>query len=138
MFQRTLAIIKPDAVSRRLIGHVITTLELEDFNIVDMQMLILTKKEAEEFYQVHKGKHFFEGQTNFMSSGPCVMMVLEGEDVIKRYRKLMGATDYKKAEPGTIRHELATDVRHNIVHGSDSEESANFEISFFNRIRHER
>jgi nucleoside-diphosphate kinase len=135
MLERTLGIIKPDAVERRLIGHVITSLELEGFDIVDMAMVKLTKEQAKEFYKVHEGKHFFEGQTDFMSSGPCVMLVLEGEDVIKRYRKLMGATDYKKAEPGTIRHELATDIRHNIVHGSDSEGSAEFEINFFKLLR---
>lgn len=135
MFQRTLAIIKPDAVSRHLIGHVITRMELEGFRVVDMKMLTMTKEQAEEFYNVHKDKPFFEGQTEFMASGPCVMMVLEGEDVIKRYRKLMGPTDYEKADPATIRHELATDIRHNIVHGSDSVETANFEISFFQRIK---
>ena len=135
MFQRTLAIIKPDAVSRHFIGHVLTKLELEGFKIVDMKMVRMTKEQAEEFYGVHKDKPFFEGQTDFMASGPCVMMVLEGENIIKRYRKLMGATDYKKADPSTIRYELATDIRHNIVHGSDSVETANFEISFFNRIK---
>ena len=88
-----------------------------------------------EFYGVHKDKPFFEGQTDFMSSGPCVMVVLEGENVIKKYRELMGATDYKKAEPCTIRFELATDILHNIVHGSDSVETANFQISFFHRIK---
>ena len=135
MFQRTLAIIKPDAVSRNLIGHVITKMELEGFKVVDMKMVKLTKEQAEEFYEVHKNKPFFEGQTEFMASGPCVMMVLEGEGVIKKYRELMGATDYKKADPCTIRYELGTDIRHNIVHGSDSVETANFEISFFQRIK---
>lgn len=135
MFQRTLAIIKPDAVSRCLIGHVLVKIELEGFKIVDMKMVRMTKEQAEEFYGVHKDKPFFDGQTDFMSSGPCVMVVLEGEGVIKKYRRLMGATDYKKADPGTIRYELGTDIRHNIVHGSDSEETANFEISFFQRIK---
>jgi nucleoside-diphosphate kinase len=134
MTQRTLAIIKPDAVLRRFIGHILTKIELEGFKIVDMQMVRLTKEQAKELYKVHKDKPFYEGQTDFMSSGPCVMMVLEGEDVIKRYRKLMGATDYKKAEPYTIRYELATDIRHNTVHGSDSEETANFEIDFFKSL----
>jgi len=135
MFQRTLAIIKPDAVSRGLIGHVITKMELEGLKIVDMKLIRMTKEQAKEFYGVHKNKPFFEGQTDFMASGPCIMMVLEGEDVIKKYRILMGATDYNKAKPSTIRYELALDIRHNIVHGSDSEETANFEISFFNRIK---
>lgn len=132
--QRTLAIIKPDAVSRHLIGHVLIKMELEGFEIVDMKMIRLTKEQAKEFYKVHEGKHFYEANAEFMSSGPCVMLVLEGEDVIKKYRRLMGATDYKKAEVNTIRYELATDIRHNIVHGSDSEETANFEISFFNEL----
>jgi nucleoside-diphosphate kinase len=131
MIQRTLAIIKPDAVSRHLIGHVLTRIELEGFEIVNMKMGHLTKEQAKELYKVHKDKPFYEAQTDFMSSGPCVMMVLEAEDVIKRYRELMGPTDYKKSKTNTIRYELATDIRHNIVHGSDSEESARFEIGFF-------
>lgn len=131
MNQRTLAIIKPDAVSRHLIGHVLTRIELEGFEVVAMKMVHLTKGQAEELYKVHKNKPFYEGQTDFMSSGPCVMMVLEGEGVIKKYRRLMGATNYEKAEVNTIRYELATDIRHNIVHGSDSEETAAFEIEFF-------
>jgi len=135
MNQRTLAIIKPDAVLRRFIGHVLAKMELEGFEIVDMKMVHLTKEQAKELYKVHKDKPFYEDQTDFMSSGPCVMMVLEGNDVIKKYRRLMGATDYKKAEPFTIRYELATDIRHNIVHGSDSEETADFEINFFNSIK---
>ncbi len=134
MNQRTLAIIKPDAVSRHLIGHVLIKMELEGFEIVDMKMIRLTKEQAKEFYKVHEGKHFYEANAEFMSSGPCVMLVLEGEGVIKKYRRLMGATNYEKAEPCTIRFELATDIRHNIVHGSDSEETADFEISFFNEL----
>lgn len=133
--ERTLAIVKPDAVKRDLIGHILTRMELEGFKIVGMKMTVLTKEQAEELYKVHKDKPFYEGQTDFMSSGPCVMLVLEGEDVIKKFRTLMGATDYKKAEPYTIRHELATDIRHNIVHGSDSVGSANFEINFFNSVK---
>ena len=133
--ERTFAIIKPDAVKRDLIGHILTRMELEGFRIVDMKMTILTKEQAKELYKVHKDQPFYEGQTDFMSSGPCVMLVLEAEDVIKRFRDLMGATDYKKAEVNTIRYELATDIRHNIVHGSDSVESANFEIDFFNSIK---
>ena len=135
MTERTLAIVKPDAVKRDLIGHILTRMELEGFKIIDMKMVLLSKKQTEELYKVHKDKPFFEGQTDFMSSGPCVMLVLEGAGVIEKYRKLMGPTDYMKSEPHTIRHELATDIRHNIVHGSDSEESANFEISFFQRIK---
>ncbi len=135
MSEKTLAIIKPDAVKRDLIGHILTRMELEGFKIIDMKMTLLTKEQAKELYKVHKDKPFFEGQTDFMSSGPCVMLILEAEDVIKRFRDLMGSTDYKKAETNTIRYELATDIRHNIVHGSDSVESANFEIDFFNSIK---
>ncbi len=135
MFQRTLAIIKPDAYKRRLVGNIITTLELEGFKIIAMKLIHMTEAQAQGFYRVHRNKPFYKGLTEFMTSGPCVVMVLEGEDVIKKYRKLMGATDYKKAEPGTIRYELATSLRHNVVHGSDSEESAEYEIDcFFNQL----
>ncbi len=133
--ERTLAIVKPDAVKRNLIGHILTKMELEGFKIVDMKMTMLTKEQAEELYKVHKDKPFYEGQTDFMSSGPCVMLVLEGKGVIEKFRRLMGATYYKNAEVNTIRYEFATDIRHNIVHGSDSEESSNFEIDFFNSIK---
>ncbi len=131
MKERTLAIIKPDAVSRNLIGTIIQRIEQEGIKIVAMKMLKMTKEQAKGFYYVHKEKPFFESLTDFMSSGPCVVMVLEGEDVINRYRKLMGATDYRKAEPGTIRREFATDIEKNVVHGSDSKESAEFEIRYF-------
>lgn len=136
MKERTLAIIKPDAVSRCLIGNVIKRLEMADLEIVDMKMVRMTKEQAEELYKVHKDKPFYEGQTDFMSSGPCVMLVLEGENAIEGYRKLMGATNSAEAEYGTIRWEFGIDIRHNIVHGSDSKESANFEIGFFNHIKH--
>jgi len=131
MKERTLSIIKPDAVSRNLIGAVIQRIEKEGIRIVAMKMISMTKEQAKGFYHVHTGKPFFESLTDFMSSGPCIVMVLEGEDVINRYRKLMGATDYKKAEPGTIRREFATDIEKNVVHGSDSKESADFEIGYF-------
>jgi nucleoside-diphosphate kinase len=94
-------------------------------------MIEMSKKQAKGFYKVHEGKPFYESVTDFMSSGPCVVMVLEGEDVIKRYRKLMGATNYKEAEEGTIRREFATDIEKNIVHGSDSVENAQVEIGYF-------
>jgi len=135
MIQRTLAIIKPDAVKRHFIGHVISTLELHGFNITDMKKITMTKDQAKELYKVHKDKQFYEGQTDFMSSGPCVVMILEGKDVIKKYRKLMGATNFEKADPGTIRYELATSIRHNVVHGSDSPESAEFEINWFKNLK---
>ena len=91
----------------------------------------MTKAQAKGFYKVHEGKPFYESLTDFMSSGPCVVMVLEGKDAIARYRALMGATNYKEAEEGTIRREFATDIEKNVVHGSDSEETANFEIKYF-------
>jgi nucleoside-diphosphate kinase len=129
--ERTLAIIKPDGVSRGLCGEVIKRLESSDFKIVAMKMVHLTKKQAEGFYAVHKGKPFFKSLTDFMSSGPAVVMILEGKDVISRYRELMGATDYKEAAEGTIRKEFATDIEKNVVHGSDAPETAAFEMAYF-------
>ena len=131
MGQRTLSIIKPDGVARNLIGEVIGRLEAADIKIVAMKMIRMTKGQAKGFYRVHEGKPFYESVTDFMSSGPSVVMVLEGGDVIKKYRKLMGATNYKAAEVGTLRREFATDIEKNVVHGSDSEENARFEISYF-------
>ena len=135
MNERTLAIIKPDGVSRKLIGKVIARIEEEGFNILAMKMISMNKKQAEGFYKVHEGKPFYESLTNFMSSGACVLMVLEADEVISRYRKLMGATNYKEAEEGTLRFEFATDIERNVVHGSDSKESAEIEVAyFFNRL----
>jgi nucleoside-diphosphate kinase len=131
MKERTLSIIKPDGVSRKLIGEVVKRLEGADLKIVAIKMTRLTKEQAKGFYRIHKGKPFYESVTDFMSSGPCVLMVLEGEEAIKRYRKLMGATNYKEAEAGTIRRDFATDIEKNIVHGSDSPETASFEINYF-------
>lgn len=131
MKQQTLAIIKPDGVARKLVGPVISKMEAEGLSIRAMKLIKMTKEQAKGFYKVHEGKPFFESLTDFMSSGPCVVMVLEGEDAISKYRDLMGATDYRKAEPGTIRHEYATDIEKNVVHGSDSPESAAYEISYF-------
>jgi nucleoside-diphosphate kinase len=131
MSERTLAIIKPDGVSRNLIGTVITRLEEKGLRIVAMKMIRMTKEQALGFYKVHQGKPFYDSVTDFMCSGPCVVMVLEGEDAIIRYRQLMGATDYRKAEEGTIRREFASDIEKNVVHGSDSEENARFEIGYF-------
>ena len=131
MKERTLSIIKPDGVSRNLIGAVVKRLEEEGLNIMAMKMIRMTKEQAKGFYKVHEGKPFYESVTDFMSSGPCVVMALEGEDAIKRYRKLMGATNYKEAEEGTIRRDFATDIEKNVVHGSDSEENARFEIDYF-------
>jgi nucleoside-diphosphate kinase len=131
MKERTLSIIKPDGVSRKLIGEVVKRLEETDLRIVAMKMIKMTKQQAMGFYRVHTGKLFYESVTDFMSSGPCVLMVLEGEEGIKRYRKLMGATNYKEADAGTIRRDFATDIERNIVHGSDSPETASFEINYF-------
>lgn len=129
--ERTLAIIKPDGVSRGLSGEVIKRLENSGFKIVAMKMIHLTKKQAEGFYAVHKGKPFYKSLTDFMSSGPAVVMILEAENVISRYRELMGATNYKEAAEGTIRKEFATDIEKNVVHGSDAPATAAFEIAYF-------
>lgn len=131
MKERTLAIIKPDGVSRSLVGTVLSRLEAEGLRIAALKMLRMTKEQAKGFYKVHEGKAFFESLTNFMSSGPCVVLVLEGDGAIQRYRTLMGATDYKKAEEGTLRRAFATDIEKNVVHGSDSEKTARFEIGYF-------
>jgi nucleoside-diphosphate kinase len=131
MKERTLSIIKPDGVSKDLIGSVISRLEKEGLKIVAMKMIRMTKDEAKGFYKVHEGKPFYESVTDFMSSGPCVVMILEAEDGIRRYRKLMGATNYKEADEGTIRRDFATDIEKNVVHGSDSVENAEYEINYF-------
>ncbi len=133
--QRTLSIVKPDGVSRGLIGEVVKRLEDNDLRIAAMKMIHMTRTQAEGFYAVHRERPFFGSLTEFMSSGPCVVMVLEGEDAIARYRTLMGATNYKEADPGTIRADFATDIEKNVVHGSDAPETAAFEIGyFFNRF----
>ena len=129
--ERTLSIIKPDGVRRGLIGEVIKRLEANDIRIVAMKMIHMTKEEAKGFYAVHREKPFFDSLTDFMSSGPIVVMVLEGEDVIARYRELMGATNYKEARPGTIRADFATAIEKNVVHGSDAPETARTEIAYF-------
>ena len=131
MMQQTLSIIKPDGVSRNLIGTVIKRLEEEGLKILAMKMISMTKTQAKGFYKVHESKPFFESVTDFMSSGPCVVLVLEGDDVITKYRTIMGATNYKEAEEGTIRRDFATDIEANVVHGSDSDENARIEISYF-------
>jgi nucleoside-diphosphate kinase len=131
MEERTLSIIKPDGVLKNLIGEVIKRIEDAGLKILAIKMMDMTKIQAKGFYKVHEGKSFFESVTDFMSSGPCMVMVLEGKDAINRYRTLMGATDYKEAKEGTIRREFATDIEKNIVHGSDSEDTAKFEIAYF-------
>ena len=129
--ERTLSIIKPDGVARGLIGEVVQRLEAEDLQIRAMKMLHMTKGQAEGFYAVHRERPFFDSLTDFMSSGPCVVMILEGDHAIARYRELMGATNYKEAAEGTIRRDFATDIEKNIVHGSDAPQTAAFEIGYF-------
>jgi nucleoside-diphosphate kinase len=129
--ERTLSIIKPDAVKRGLIGEVVKRLEQNQLNIVAMKMIYMNKDQAQGFYAVHRERPFFESLTDFMTSGPVVVMVLEGDNVIARYRELMGATNFKEAAEGTIRREFATDIEKNVVHGSDAPETAAFEISYF-------
>ena len=129
--ERTLSIIKPDGVGRGLIGEVIKRLESSNIKIIAMKMLKMTRKQAQGFYAVHKERPFFDSLTDFMSSGTVVVMVLEAENVISKYRGLMGATNYKEAEEGTIRRDFATDIEKNVVHGSDSQESADSEIGYF-------
>ena len=133
--ERTLSIIKPDGVKRGLIGEVIKMLEESSLDIIAMKMIHMTKQQAEGFYAVHRERPFFQSLTDFMSSGPAIMMVLEGDNVIARYRELMGATNHEEAAEGTIRKAFATDIEQNVVHGSDAPETAAFEISyFFNRF----
>ena len=131
MSERTLSIIKPDGVSNNLIGEVIKRIEGLGLRILAVKMIKMTKAQAKGFYIVHEGKPFYESVTDFMSSGPAVVMVLEGDHAIQRYRDLMGATNPKEAKEGTIRRLFATDIEKNVVHGSDSETTARFEIGYF-------
>lgn len=131
MAERTLSIVKPDGVRKGLIGEVVRRFENEGIRVVAMRMLRLTKAQAAGFYAVHRQRPFFDSLTTFMSSGPIVVMVLEGENVIARNRVLMGATDPAKAEEGTIRKEFADSVEQNIVHGSDAPETSETEINYF-------
>ena len=131
MKEKTLSIIKPDGVAKNLIGEVVKRLEGAGFKIIAMKMIKMNKDQAKGFYKVHEGKPFYDSVTSFMSSGPCVVMVLEAENVIEKYRKLMGATNYKEAEEGTIRRDFAQDIEKNVVHGSDSKKTADFEINYF-------
>jgi nucleoside-diphosphate kinase len=129
--ERTLSIVKPDGVSRGLIGKVIERFEANGIRIAAMKMIHMTKVQAEGFYAVHQARPFFDSLTTFMSSGPVVVMALQGENVILKNRELMGATNYKDAAEGTIRRDFATDIEKNIVHGSDGPETAAFEIGYF-------
>ncbi len=129
--ERTLSIIKPDGVAKGLIGEVIKRFEKAGLKIAAMKMIGLSKKEAEGFYAVHRGKKFYVSLTDFMSSGPCIVMILEGPNAIAKNRELMGATNPQDASPGTIRREYAANIERNIVHGSDAPETASFEIGYF-------
>ncbi len=131
MSERTLAIIKPDAVKKQVIGDIIGRYEQAGLIPIAMRMTTLTKAEAEGFYAVHKARPFFGSLTAFMSSGPVVLLVLDGDNAIKKNRDLMGATDPAKADPGTIRAAHGTNIEYNAVHGSDSPETARFEIGYF-------
>ena len=129
--EKTLAIIKPDAVSRNLIGNFIGRIESNEFKVVAIKRVWLTKSLAEGFYDVHKERPFFNSLTDFMSSGPIVLMVLEHENAIMGWRELMGATNPAEAAEGTIRKEFGLDIERNSSHGSDSPENAVMEIAFF-------
>lgn len=131
MIERTLAIIKPDAVGRRIAGRIIQRIEDGGFQIRAMRQMRLTRLEAEGFYRVHRERPFFGSLTAFMSSGAAIVMVLEGDDAIRRWRTLMGATDPAKADPGTLRKDFAESIERNATHGSDAPETAAYEIGFF-------
>ena len=129
--ERTLAIIKPDAVERRVTGQIVQRIEDSGFQIRAMRRVHLTKREAEGFYAVHRARPFFSSLTDFMSSGPSVVLVLEAPDAITRWRTLMGATDPAKAETGTLRRDFAESIERNATHGSDAPNTAAAEIGFF-------
>lgn len=131
MIQRTLAIIKPDAVERRKTGPIIQRIESEGFQIRAMRRVSLSAQQAEGFYDVHRARPFFGSLTSFMSSGPAIVLVLEAEDAIKKWRTLMGATDPAKADAGTLRKEFAESIERNATHGSDAPETAAYEIGYF-------
>ncbi len=131
--ERTLSIIKPNAVAKNAIGEIIARFEKNGLTVVAARMMRLSKDEAEGFYAVHKGKPFFEGLVNFMISGPILVQVLEGENAIQKNRDVMGATNPANAAPGTIRKDFADSLTENAVHGSDAPETAKEEISYFFR-----
>ncbi|MGB8873078.1 MAG: nucleoside-diphosphate kinase [Desulfobaccales bacterium] len=129
--EKTLSLIKPDGVARGLVGEVIGRLEKRGLKIKALKLVQLSKTQALDFYQVHQERPFYQSLTTFMSSGPIVAMIMEGDQAVQVYRDLMGATDYRQAAPGTIRADFAREIEANIVHGSDSPESAAAEIAFF-------
>ena len=129
--QRTLAIVKPDAVKKGVTGDIINTIEQSGFRIIGLKMLHLKKAQAQGFYAVHVGKPFFDSLVTFMTEGPVVVLCLEKDNAIADWRKLMGATNPANAEPGTIRKKHADSIERNATHGSDAEDTARFEVSFF-------
>lgn len=131
MSQRTLAIIKPDAVERQIAGRILARIEAEGFTVRALRRLHLTRRDAEGFYAVHRQRPFFASLTEFMSSGPVIVLVLEADDAIRKWRTLMGATDPAKADPGTLRREFADSIERNATHGSDAPETAAGEIAYF-------
>ncbi len=131
VLEQTLSIIKPDAVGQNQIGNIIEYFEREGLSVVAARMVHLTQQEAEEFYAIHKGRPFFGELVEFMTSGPILAMVLEGENAVLKNRQIMGATDPAKAAPGTVRADFATSIERNAVHGSDSPQNAKTEIAFF-------
>jgi nucleoside-diphosphate kinase len=131
MIEQTLAIIKPDAVERRLAGRILHRIEDEGFQIRAMRRLHLSKRQAEGFYAVHRERPFFASLTEFMASGPAIVVVLEAPEAIKKWRTLMGATDPARADAGTLRNEFAQSIERNATHGSDAPETASFEIGYF-------
>ena len=131
--ERTFAIIKPDAVERRLAGKILARIEEAGFTVRAMRLHHLSEKEAEGFYAVHRERPSFGGLTDFMSSGPCVLLALEAPDAIRRWRALMGATDPGKADAGTLRKEFGSSIERNATHGSDAPETAAFELGYFFR-----
>lgn len=131
--ERTFAIIKPDAVSKRVAGRILARIEEAGFVVRAMRMIRLSKREAEGFYHVHKERPFFGGLTDFMSSGPCIVMCLEAPDAIRKWRELMGATDPAKAGAGTLRKEFGASIDNNATHGSDAPDTAAFELGYFFR-----
>lgn len=128
---KTFLLLKPDALQKKVVGEIISMVERAGFNILNIRMKRWTREEAEKFYAVHRGKEFFEGLVEFMISGPVIGLLLEKENAIEDLRKLVGATDPSKAEPGTIRHKYGTNVRVNAVHASDSQESFEYEVKCF-------
>jgi nucleoside-diphosphate kinase len=131
--ERTLAIIKPDAVRKGVSGQILARIEAAGFRVRALRMLWMTRTDAEGFYDVHRGKPFFQGLTEFMSSGPSIVICLESDDAIRRWRDLMGATDPARAALGTLRKEFGASIDNNATHGSDAPDTAAFELAYFFR-----